>query len=111
MTDVAEVYTYDIGDRVKIEAMFRDDDGNPADPDTIVLGLRQPDGTRVVHDYSDPGQSPLVREEAGHYSYVMTAAQTGKHSFRWLATGTGAGADEGYFWVRLSRPTLTTQGG
>lgn len=106
MTDVAEVYTYDIGDRVKIEAMFRDDDGEPIDPDTVVLGIRFPDGTRQVIDLAMP-DSPIERADDGFYGYVMTAQQAGKHLFRWLSTGAGAGAVEGYFWVRLSRPSLT----
>ena len=105
---MTEVHTYEIGDRVKLEINFADDAGQPVDPSTVVLGIRFPDGTRQTADYSNPGSSPLQHEAEGHFAYVMTADLVGKHAFRWLSTGPGAGAYEDYFWVRLSRPSLTT---
>ena len=102
-------HTYDVGDRVKLEVEFRDDAGQHVDPSTVVLGIRLPDGTRQTVDYSNPGTGPLEHEGTGRFAYILTAQIVGKHAFRWLSTGPGAGAFEDYFWVRLSRPSLTEQ--
>lgn len=90
-------HSYDIGDRVKIDATFYDDAGVAVDPTTVTLGISYPDGTSEVVEKID-----LLNEAAGYYSLERTVTMSGKHRYRWIATGPGAGAEEGYYWGNLN---------
>lgn len=91
---------YDIDDRIKIDATFKDDAGNAVDPTTVHLGIMYPDGTSVVYDKA---AIEMVNDAVGYYSVEIVAEASGKHRYRWLSLGPGAGAEEGYFWVNLNK--------
>lgn len=92
--------TYDVGDRVKLDVVFKDNTGAEVDPTEVELQLRRPDGTTV--SYTHPTDSEIQKEATGVYSHVLTTEHSGQHDFHWKATGPGAGVEEGRFWVRLN---------
>ena len=96
------VQKYDIDDRIKLEAHFVDDAGQPITPTSVALVIRYPDGTRTSHAHA-VGPADITEDEPGTFSLEITATMTGQHDFRWYATGEGGGAEEGYFWVSLNK--------
>jgi hypothetical protein len=107
---VNTLQTYDIGDLIKLEVRFINDAGDPAEPTTVKLTLLKPNGSYVFHDFADVGTT-IVAEGEGVYSLTITAQYSGKHNFRWEATGPGAGSEEGYFWVSLNKLAGAVAGG
>lgn len=93
-------HSYDIGDRVKLEATFADDDGSAVDPDAVHFGIRYPDGASTTYQYLVDGL--LQRQELGFYSIELPVTMSGKHRYRWVATGPGGSVEEGYFWANLN---------
>lgn len=96
------IQTYDIGDRIKLEATFVNDAGVPVTPTSVALTIRYPDGTHTHHAYA-VGPADILEEDTGTFTLEITADQSGQHDFRWFGTGEGGGTEEGYFWVSLNK--------
>lgn len=75
---------YDLGDTVALAFTTRDSTGALANATAVTLTVTEPDGTSDTYSVS-PTTTGLYR-----YAYAPTSA--GRHSVRWLATGTNAGA-------------------
>lgn len=86
---------FDIGDQPTIEASFRDTSGEPADPTTVTLTVKAPDGTEQDVE--------VTRNSLGEYSGVVEPDQSGMWRYRWAATGALVAAEEGWFYVRIQR--------
>jgi hypothetical protein len=84
---------YDLGGVAVLSYTAYDTGGNPAAPGAISLTVTQPDGTTA---------SPVPQlVSVGVYQAFFQTVQPGRHTFRWLATGTpgpgvgvGATADQ-----------------
>ena len=61
-------------------------------PTTITLSLIDPAGTTTAYT-----SSQLTNSSTGVYYYDHTIALEGMHYYKWVTTGTGAGADSGQF--------------
>jgi hypothetical protein len=72
----------------------RADVGKPTNA-TVACTVHQPDATTTT-----PGASQV---STGQYQASFTAAQSGEHYYRFVASGAAAGAEEGHFVVRPSR--------
>jgi hypothetical protein len=93
---------YDLGGVAVLGFTALDTDGNPAAPGAITLTITQPDGTVVT-------PTPHLQSEVstGIYEAYFLTAQPGRHTYRWLATGTpgpgvGVGGEAESFDVRAS---------
>lgn len=96
---------YDVGDRIVLYADFRvrNTDGtySLADPTTVTVMLRKPDGTE--NSYTSGVDNPSV----GVYTFetpTFLDGEEGTWYYRFKSTGI-VGAEEGWFTVRASRFT------
>lgn len=83
---------YDVGDTVRLEAAFTSDAGDPAEPETVVLIARTPDGVDTEHGATSDGD--------GVYHVDLQPATPGTWAYRWVSTGAVHGAEPGMFCVR-----------
>lgn len=108
---MAEINTYDIGDPIRVSAIFKNDSGIEADPDSVTLLLKRgAAGTETSHVYlTDPD---VIRDSAGryHYDFDVTAADAAHPQrsifYRWKGTGTGV-RNASERWVKI-RPSAFT---
>lgn len=87
---------YDVGDIARISIPFTDDDGNPADPDTVTATVRKPDGTTTAYTVT-PGE--IEHDDVGEYHLDVQLDQEGDWTYR--AAGTGAITDAGEKWLTV----------
>ena len=85
--------TYDIGDLVRVSAVFTNAAGSASDT-TVALKLMKPDGTT-----STPTPT---HDSTGNYHYDVSVDQAGKWYYRYEGTGVVQTASEGSFLVRES---------
>lgn len=81
--------TYEVGDTIALDFAVAVA-GVPTNA-TVTLAISQPDGTVVNATPTNPS--------TGNYAYVFTAAQWGRHTYRWVATGAATAADSGAFTI------------
>lgn len=87
--------TYDIGDRVRLSAVFTDLAGAAANPNPApVATVRTPGGTTVTPS--------VANDSTGNYHADVDVDRPGEWSFRWIATGTLIATEAGSFYVRKS---------
>ncbi|MCH8196451.1 MAG: hypothetical protein IH904_00070 [Proteobacteria bacterium] len=89
--------TFDIGDAVEITGKFTDLAGAAADPDTITVKVREPDGTLTTKTDADP---EVTSSTVGTWVYNFTITQAGRHAVRWEGTGTVTAAGPSEFYAR-----------
>ena len=90
---------YDVGDKVRLSAIFTDTAAAAVDPGTVKLIIdRPPGGAQIVLLYGT--DAALVKDSTGHYHADQAIDMAGDWQFRWVSTGNGAGAEEGFFVVR-----------
>lgn len=92
--------TYDIGDRRRLSATFRDEDSTLVDPTTVTFSLRDPDDFVISYVYGE--DSELVRDSTGVYHVDWDIVTAGYHHWRFECTGNIAVAEESRFGVRES---------
>lgn len=98
---------YDIGDVAAISVLVRDSDSHALiDPTTISCTVQPPTGDAVSYTVVGVGEGEIVRNATGDYEVRHPITLSGLYRYRWVTTGTGAGAEEGSFTVR--RTTFTT---
>ena len=81
-------------DLVRLSAAFTDTNGAAADPTSVALKMRLPDGTLSTFG--------PTRDSAGNYHYDYTAVQSGVHNYRFKGTGAVVAAGETSFVVKTS---------
>lgn len=91
---------YDIGDQVRIEVVFTDEDGAGADPSVIVCKYRRPNGNTTTLEYGD-GEG-VTRDSEGSYYVDVVTDMPGVWAYRWEGTGVLTAAAEGEFMVLRS---------
>lgn len=92
------VTSYNQGDLIRIQATFKDLNGNLVDPTTVTLKVKVPAGT--VSTYSYPGT--VVRSSLGVFYYDLAVSAAGTHHYNWSGTGAYQAADEDSFEVSTS---------
>jgi hypothetical protein len=97
----------DIGDLLRLTSWddahplgFTDSAGAAADPTTVSLIVRKPDGT--VTTYTLAG-AQVVRDSIGKFYYLLAPDQSGDWYFEWHGTGAVQAASAGQFIVRDSK--------
>lgn len=76
---------YNIGNDVVLSIVVFDENGDDADPDTLTLGIKEPDGILTSFEY---GASDIVRDSLGHFHYDLAITKAGLWRYGWHATGT-----------------------
>lgn len=80
---------------MRCSAVFTATDTDAAvDPTTVTCSARAPGGT-----LSTPA---VVKDSVGHYHALVTANEVGVWSYRFLGTGSNAGAGESQFEIDSS---------
>jgi hypothetical protein len=96
--------THDVGDIVRLKAMFTSTGGTPADPTTVRFTVESPAGT--VTTYSSTA-STLTNSAVGTWSYDLTipdsTASYGVWEYRAFGEGTIVSAEESWFRVLPKR--------
>lgn len=86
---------FDVGDVAEPFALFVGPDGAPADPATVTLQVRKPDGTVDTIATSNP--------EVGRYEGLVPLDQHGLWYYRFAGAGGVTAVEEGTIEVRRSR--------
>ena len=83
---------YDLGDVAALGVTILDAAGNAANATSVVATVAAPDGTTSTPSVTNSG--------TGLYDIAYTPTQYGRHTIRWVATGTNASAYADEFTVR-----------
>ena len=86
---------YFIGNIVRLTAEFKNEAGAAADPTTVILQIKKPDG---VNESNITPSNPSV----GTYRYDYTPLTAGKYIYKFAGTGAVTAADEDFFFIRGS---------
>ena len=76
--------SYDIGDVKKLSLATTGADGKPADPTTVVLSVRQPDGTTATFSLAG---STVIKDSTGLFHVNLPLTEAGVWQYRWNAGG------------------------
>lgn len=91
---------YQIGDLIRVSALFTDAAGVAVDPTGIVAKYKNPANTITTLTY--PTDAPLVKDSTGNYHVDIAVATTGIWYYRFTGTGAVTAADEHRFYVERS---------
>lgn len=91
----------DIGDARRLSVTFTDLAGTAADPDTVTLEVRAPDGT--LTSYVHGTDAEVVKDSTGNYHADLEFAQAGRHMVRWIGEGTVDAVDASEVHVRRNQ--------
>lgn len=84
-----------VGTLIELDASFKDETtGNPADPTTVTVSIKDPAG--VVTDLS----ASVVHASVGEYKVPYTPTINGLYTYRFAGVGAVVAADEGTFVAR-----------
>ena len=91
--------TYDVGDAIRLSAVFYDEDGAAVDPTTVTLKVK--DLVPATTSYVYLTDAEVIKDRVGHYhaDLVITGAGDGYWHFRWEGTGAAVAAVEEKFKV------------
>jgi len=92
---------YDVGDRVRFSATFKDINGTAMDPTTITFKIKSPSGTTTTYVYGQNGE--LVRTGTGTYRVDFDMTEGGVWNYRWEGSGALVVAEEGQVTVKFSK--------
>ena len=95
--------TYDIGDVIRASVAYLSTGSTAIDPSGVNFYLEPPDGTATQYIYNT--STRVVRASQGNYYFDITTTATGTYEYRWTSTGTAAGSQESWFFVRTQRVT------
>jgi hypothetical protein len=91
------IVVYDLGDVVPLTVDIRDVNGALANASAVTLTITLPDGTSITPAVASPS--------TGRYQLDYQTTQVGRHSVRWVATGSNASAYTDSFDVRPTDPS------
>ena len=94
----------DIGDLIRLRSWddvhtlgFTNSAGVAADPTTVTLIVKAPDGTSTSYTYA---AAQVLKDSTGKYYYELSPDQSGDWYFEWVGTGAVQAAEPGQFIVR-----------
>ena len=89
------IFSYNIGDLLRLKATFTSITGTNVDPTSITLKVKNPAG--AVSTYTYP--THITKDSTGVYFYNYAVAASGTHYYNWAGTGAFQAADENSFTV------------
>ena len=104
----------DVGDSHRIWYVYRDETGAQAEPLSVALTVRSPDGTATLEPDVDPADSADVElaaaalgetlsSETGLFRATLIPSTSGVWWYRWHAEGSISDQREGWLDVRRRR--------
>lgn len=96
-----DMNTYDVGDQIRLSAVFANSAGTAVDPSALTLVVFPAEGTAVTYTYGVG--TVIVRDSLGNYhaDITVTARSGGTWYYKFTATGTYIGMQQGSFGVRV----------
>lgn len=91
---------FDVGDQIKLRVVITDENDVQVDPTGLRIRVKLPDGTISVDAAGTPDGNGIVKANVGDFHYLFTVTITGRHVYKWDATGTAVGAEEKTFMVK-----------
>jgi hypothetical protein len=91
--------SYDVGDAIRLSAVFYDEDGAPIDPTVITLKVKDLVPATLTYVYGTDAE--VIKDRVGHYhaDLTITGSGDGYWWFRWTGTGAAVAAEEEKFHV------------
>lgn len=96
---------YDVGDLVKISAIFTDEDDKATDPTVTTFQVTDPLGNTTTHVYGEEDGEMVGPNEGldtGNFYVNVSIDKARTWYWRWSGTGAVQAAEEGSFVVRVS---------
>lgn len=95
---VAPANSHDLGDLVRVSAVFSDVETSAAlDPGVVNLSVKTPAAVVTTYVYgTDP---EIVKDSVGNYHADIDANEAGTWHYRWWSTGNGQAAEEQSYTV------------
>jgi hypothetical protein len=94
---------YDIGDKVTLSTVVRNDAGTPVNTPTLVIAVTKPDGTLV-----SPAPTVTNTAAGGVYTAPVTVDQAGTWTYVWTASGTVVATEPGQLTVTPARALVAS---
>lgn len=101
---------HDVGDVVTLWAVFRDEAGVQADPSTVTLTVREPQGDVVDvpavaaeaedEEAAEAATGQTLTDVTGVYRAELEITQGGRYRYKWEGTGTVDEVEASSFYVR-----------
>lgn len=89
---------HDLQDAVRLEVTFTDFNGNPADPSSVTVRIRKPNGTTLTQTF--PGA--VIKDGIGQYHLDVIVDLPGYWVYRWEGSGALQESAQDVFLVRES---------
>jgi len=81
------------GQVARISVAITDINGNAADPTSLLLKVKFPDGSLVTHIWD------VIKDSIGNYHYDQSLILPGSYRIRWESSGINQGAVEEALYV------------
>lgn len=92
---------YDVGDLVRISAVFTNKDDEPTNPTVTTFKITDPLGNTTTYVYGVGAD--IVRDSTGHFHVDISVDQVKTWYYRWEGTGALQAAEEARLVGRRSR--------
>jgi len=91
--------TYDVGDNVRLSIAIVNSAGAATDPTALSLTVKPGQGTATTYTYA---AGDITKDSTGnyHYDYTVLTGSGGTVYYKFTATGTAIGMEQGSFGVR-----------
>jgi hypothetical protein len=97
---MAHINQHDIGDLIRMDAEFRNNQDVLTDPTTVTFKLKLPDGELIIYVYGTDEE--VERLDEGIFRVEHLAEISGSHPYLWRGTGTVAQVEESSFYIKRS---------
>lgn len=87
--------SYDVGDLVRISAVFKNVNLSLVDPSSVVVLINQPNGTTYSKQYGT--DADVVKDSTGNYYIDYYIQQAGLYSYKFSGTGAVTASGVGSF--------------
>lgn len=94
---------YDIGDKITLSTVVRDEAGTPVNTPTVTIAVTKPDATVV-----SPAPTVTNTAAGGVYTAPVTADMAGLWTYVWTASGTVIATEPGQFTVDPPRALVAS---
>jgi len=91
-----------VGDLLRLDATFKNIDGELTDPSTVSIIIKEPDGTILTKVY---GVDAITRVGVGNYVFDFSITKKGMHRYWGVGTGLVQAVEESTFRAYPGAPS------